>query len=73
MFELTMEEAEFKEPIGAAEQGENIKYLPMAFTEQGRRYAAPAILNSEQAILVGIEPRAAGLAEGAVGFKPGEA
>ena len=54
MFELTMEEAEnSRSRSGTLKQGENIKYLPMAFTEQGVAMLS-SVLNSEQAILVNI-------------------
>ena len=55
MFQLTMEEAEFsRSHFGTLKQGENIKYLPMAFTEQGVAMLS-SVLNSEQAILVNIQ------------------
>ncbi len=75
MFELTMEEAEnSRSRSGTLKQGENIKYLPMAFTEQGVAMLS-SVLNSEQAILVNIKPTSLRrrLRGGAVGFKPGEA
>lgn len=54
MFELTLEEAESsRSQIGTLKQGENIKYLPMAFTEQGVAMLS-SVLGSEQAILVNI-------------------
>jgi hypothetical protein len=54
MFELTKEEAEIsRSQFGTLKQGENIKYLPMAFTEQGVAMLS-SVLNSEQAILVNI-------------------
>ncbi|MBK9276281.1 MAG: ORF6N domain-containing protein [Flavobacteriales bacterium] len=54
MFELTKEEAErSRSQFGTLKQGENIKYLPMAFTEQGVAMLS-SVLNSEQAILVNI-------------------
>jgi len=53
-FELTKEEAEnSRSQFGTLKQGENIKYLPMAFTEQGVAMLS-SVLNSEQAILVNI-------------------
>lgn len=55
MFELTMEETEnSRSRSGTLKQGENIKYLPMAFTEQGVAMLS-SVLNSEQAILVNIQ------------------
>ncbi|MBL7952694.1 MAG: ORF6N domain-containing protein [Flavobacteriales bacterium] len=54
MFDLTLEEAELsRSQIGTLKQGENIKYLPMAFTEQGVAMLS-SVLNSEQAVLVNI-------------------
>ena len=54
MFELTLEEAESsRSQIGTLKQGENIKYLPMAFTEQGVAMLS-SVLGSEHAILVNI-------------------
>ena len=54
MFELTLEEAErSRSHFGTLKQGENIKYLPMAFIEQGVAMLS-SVLNSEQAILVNI-------------------
>ncbi|HRO99113.1 MAG TPA: ORF6N domain-containing protein [Flavobacteriales bacterium] len=54
MFEITKEEAEnSRSQFGTLKQGENIKYLPMAFTEQGVAMLS-SVLNSEQAILVNI-------------------
>ena len=55
MFELTMEEAESsRSQFGTLKQGANIKYVPMAFTEQGVAMLS-SVLNSEQAILVNIQ------------------
>ena len=54
MFELTLEEADrSRSHYGTLKQGENIKYLPMAFTEQGVAMLS-SVLRSEQAILVNI-------------------
>ena len=54
MFEITKEEAEnSRSQFGTLKQGENIKYLPMAFTEQGVAMLS-SVLNSKQAILVNI-------------------
>ena len=54
MFELTQEEAQgSRSQVGTLKQGENIKYLPMAFTEQGVAMLS-SVLGSEQAILVNI-------------------
>ena len=54
MFELTNEEAQrSRSQFGTLKQGENIKYLPMAFTEQGVAMLS-SVLGSEQAILVNI-------------------
>ena len=55
MFELTAAEAEFsRSQIGTLKRGDNIKYLPMAFTEQGVAMLS-SVLNSEQAILINIQ------------------
>lgn len=54
MFELTMEEAESsRSQFGTLKQGANIKYVPMAFTEQGVAMLS-SVLGREQAILVNI-------------------
>jgi len=54
MFELKLEEAESsRSHFGTLKRGENIKYLPMAFTEQGIAMLS-SVLNSEQAIQVNI-------------------
>ncbi|MFZ1694017.1 MAG: ORF6N domain-containing protein [Flavobacteriales bacterium] len=54
MFELTAEEAgSSRSQIGTLKRGENIKYLPMAFTEQGVAMLS-SVLNSERAIQVNI-------------------
>jgi phage regulator Rha-like protein len=54
MFELTMEEAEVsRSQFVTLKQGQNIKYLPFAFTEHGILMLAN-VLRSEQAIAVSI-------------------
>ncbi len=55
MFELTMEEAEVsRSQFVTLKQGQNIKYLPFAFTEHGILMLAN-VLRSEQAIAVSIQ------------------
>lgn len=55
MFELTEEEAErSRSQFGTLKRGKNIKYLPMAFTDQGVAMLS-SVLSSEQAILVNIQ------------------
>ncbi len=55
MMELTKEEAEVSRcQIGTLKQGENIKYLPYAFTEQGVAMLS-SVLNSAKAIQVNIQ------------------
>jgi hypothetical protein len=55
MFELTKQEAEVSRcQIGALKQGENIKYLPYAFTEHGLLMLS-SVLNSPKAIQVNIK------------------
>ncbi len=55
MFELTWEEAEAsRSQIATLNKGENIKYLPFAFTEQGVAMLS-SILNSDRAIEVNIQ------------------
>ena len=50
MFQLTMEEAlSSRSQIATLKQGQNIKYLPYAFTEQGVAMLS-GILNSDKAI-----------------------
>jgi len=44
----------FKVPIWNLEAGENLKYLPYAFTEQGVAMLS-SVLNSKQAIAVNIQ------------------
>ncbi len=54
MFELTVEEAESsRSHFGTLKRGGNIKYLPMAFTEQGVAMLS-SVLGSELAIQVNI-------------------
>jgi hypothetical protein len=54
-FELTIKEAEIsRSQIVTLKQGENIKYLPWAFTEQGVSMLS-SVLNSKQAIRVNIQ------------------
>lgn len=54
MFELTREEAECsRRQFGALKRGENIKYLPRAFTEQGVAMLS-SILTSPRAVKVNI-------------------
>ena len=54
MFKLTEEEAErSRSQIGTLKRGQNIKYLPFAFTEHGILMLS-SVLNSERAILVNI-------------------
>ena len=55
MFQLTKEEANFsRSQIATLKQGQNIKYLPYVFTEQGVAMLS-SILNSKKAILVNIQ------------------
>ena len=55
MMELTKEEAEVSRcQFGTLKQGENIKYLPYAFTEQGVAMLS-SVLNSAKAIQVNIQ------------------
>jgi hypothetical protein len=55
MFELTSEEySHSRSQIGTLKQGENIKYAPMAFTEQGVSMLS-SVLNSKRAIIVNIQ------------------
>ncbi len=55
MFEITTQEANSsRSQIVNLKQGENIKYLPSAFTEQGVAMLS-SVLNSKQAIRVNIQ------------------
>lgn len=55
MFELTPQEAEIsRSQFVTLKQGQNIKYLPSAFTEQGVAMLS-SVLNSQQAIRVNIQ------------------
>ena len=55
MFILTKEEAELsRSQIATLKQGQNIKYLPYAFTEQGVAMLS-SVLNSKRAIQVNIQ------------------
>ena len=55
MFEITKEESEIsRSQIVTLKQGHNIKYLPMAFTEQGVAMLS-SVLNSKRAISVNIQ------------------
>lgn len=55
MFQLTKEEAEYsRSQIATLKQGQNIKYLPYAFTEQGVAMLS-SVLNSKRAILANIQ------------------
>lgn len=55
MFEITKEESEIsRSQIVTLKQGQNIKYLPMAFTEQGVAMLS-SVLNSKRAISVNIQ------------------
>lgn len=55
MFELTKEEAEIsRSQFGTMKQGENIKYLPYAFTEHGVLMLS-SVLKSKQAISISIQ------------------
>ncbi len=55
MFELTKEETEIsRSQFGTLKQGDNIKYLPFAFTEHGVLMLS-SVLNSSQAIQVNIQ------------------
>jgi phage regulator Rha-like protein len=54
MFQLTLEEAEASRfQIGILKRGQNIKYLPYAFTEQGVAMLS-SVLRSERAIQVNV-------------------
>ena len=54
MFQLTWKEAEFsRSHFATLKHGENIKYLPYAFTEQGVAMLS-SVLNSERAVQVNI-------------------
>lgn len=55
MFELTREEYNsLRSQIGTLKRGEHMKYLPMAFTEQGVAMLS-SVLNSSRAINVNIQ------------------
>ena len=55
MFEITKEESEISRSQNVTlKQGQNIKYLPMAFTEQGVAMLS-SVLNSKRAISVNIQ------------------
>ncbi len=55
MFELTKEETEIsRSQIATLKQGENIKYLPYAFTEHGILMLS-AVLKSQKAISISIQ------------------
>jgi hypothetical protein len=55
MFELTLEEANSsRSQFVTLKRGENIKYLPIAFTEQGIAMLS-SVLNSKEAIRVNIQ------------------
>jgi len=55
MFQLTKDEAEYSRcQFGTLKRGENIKYLPFAFTEHGILMLS-SILNSKRAIYVNIQ------------------
>ena len=58
MFRLTLEEAESlkssRSQFATLKRGQNIKYLPYAFTEHGAIMAAN-VLNSERAVRVSVE------------------
>lgn len=54
MFQLTREEAFSRFQIGTLKRGQNIKYLPYAFTENGVAMLS-SVLNSERAIQVNIQ------------------
>ena len=55
MFELTQNEYEIlRSQIGTLKRGEHVKYLPMAFTEQGVAMLS-SVLNSPTAIKVNIQ------------------
>lgn len=55
MFELLPEEYHYsRSQNGTMKKGENIKYAPMVFTEQGVAMLS-SVLNSKQAILVNIQ------------------
>jgi hypothetical protein len=63
MFELTQEESEIlsRSQIATLKRGQNIKYLPFAFTEHGVLMLS-SVLRSEQAVQVN-NPDYAGLLE----------
>ena len=55
MFQLTKEEAHsLRSQFATLKQGQNIKYLPYVFTEQGVAMLS-SVLNSKKAILVNIQ------------------
>ncbi|MBI4595125.1 MAG: ORF6N domain-containing protein [Candidatus Tectomicrobia bacterium] len=56
MFQLTKEEAQnvSRSQFVTLKRGQNIKYLPMAFTEQGVAMLS-SVLNSDRAIMVNIQ------------------
>ena len=56
MFELTQEESEIlsRSKIATLKRGQNIKYLPFAFTEHGVLMLS-SVLRSEQAVKVNIQ------------------
>src|SRR3989339_320738 len=55
MFELTSEEFNsLRSQIGTLKRGEHVKYIPMAFTEQGVAMLS-SVLNSERAINVNLQ------------------
>lgn len=56
MFELTQDEAEIlsRSQIATLKRGQNIKYLPFAFTEHGVLMLS-SVLRSEQAVQVNIQ------------------
>ncbi len=55
MFQLTKEEAQASRyQFGTLKRGQNIKYLPYAFTEQGVAMLS-SVLNSERAVQVNIQ------------------
>jgi len=55
MFELTKQESEIsRSQFVTLKQGQNLKYLPMAFTEQGVAMLS-SVLNSKRAIKVNIQ------------------
>ncbi len=55
MFQLTMQEADSSRfQVGSLNRGENIKYLPLVFTEQGVAMLS-SVLRSKRAIQVNIQ------------------